>query len=116
MTVFDGEPRCPIDTCYLYPNEDVVFGILKASRFSICRFLREGLGVRLKIQYNMVDLSRCNQCNKIELSRKYQYTKIEFSKKRQYSKREASEKSKCSKIELSKKNQCSKIELSRKYR
>ena len=35
MTVFDGEPRCHIDTCFLYPNEDVVFGILKASHFSI---------------------------------------------------------------------------------
>jgi hypothetical protein len=35
MTVFDGEPRGHIDTCFLYPNEDVVFGILKASHFSI---------------------------------------------------------------------------------
>jgi hypothetical protein len=35
MTVFDGGPRCHIDTCFLYPNEDVVFGILKASNFSI---------------------------------------------------------------------------------
>jgi hypothetical protein len=30
MTIFDGDPRCHIDTCYLYPNENVVFGILKA--------------------------------------------------------------------------------------
>jgi hypothetical protein len=33
----------------LYPNEDVVFGILTASRFSIGRFLREGLGVKLRL-------------------------------------------------------------------
>jgi hypothetical protein len=35
MTVFDGEPRCHIDTCYLYPNEDIVFGIPEASHVSI---------------------------------------------------------------------------------
>jgi hypothetical protein len=35
MTVFDGGPRCHIDTCFWYPNEDVVFGILKPSHFSI---------------------------------------------------------------------------------
>jgi hypothetical protein len=33
MTVFDGGPRCHIDTCYLYPSENVVFGILKAGHF-----------------------------------------------------------------------------------
>ena len=35
MTVFDGESRCHIDTCFLYPNEDVGFGVLKASHISI---------------------------------------------------------------------------------
>jgi hypothetical protein len=33
MTVFDGGPRYHIDTCYLYPNDNVVFGIQKASQF-----------------------------------------------------------------------------------
>ena len=32
---FDGGPRYHIDTCYLYPNEVFVFGILKASHVSI---------------------------------------------------------------------------------
>jgi hypothetical protein len=38
MTVFDGEPRCHIGTCYLYPNENVVFGILKAIHFQYDAF------------------------------------------------------------------------------
>ena len=38
MTFFDGGPRCHIDTCYLYPNEKVVFGILKASPFQYDAF------------------------------------------------------------------------------
>ena len=33
MTISDGEPRCHIDTCFWYPNNSVVFGILKASHF-----------------------------------------------------------------------------------
>jgi hypothetical protein len=33
----------------LYPNEDVVFGILKASHFQYDSFLRERAGVRLKM-------------------------------------------------------------------
>jgi hypothetical protein len=35
---FYGGPRCHIITCYLYPNEDVVFGILKASHFQYDSF------------------------------------------------------------------------------
>jgi hypothetical protein len=38
LLFFDGGPRCHIDTCYLYPNEDVVFGILKASHFQYGAF------------------------------------------------------------------------------
>jgi hypothetical protein len=50
MTVFfDGEPRCHIDTCFWYPNKNVVFGILKASHFQYDYFLRERVGVRLKL-------------------------------------------------------------------
>jgi hypothetical protein len=34
MTLFfDGGPLCHIDTCYLYPSEDGIFGILKAGHF-----------------------------------------------------------------------------------
>jgi hypothetical protein len=29
MTVFDGDSRCHVGTCFLYPNEVVVFGISK---------------------------------------------------------------------------------------
>jgi hypothetical protein len=57
MTVFDGEPRCHIDTGYLYPNESVVFGILKASHFSIRLFLRACLGVRLRITRSKITQS-----------------------------------------------------------
>jgi hypothetical protein len=38
MTTFDGEPRCRIDTCFWYPNKNVVFGILKASHFQYGAF------------------------------------------------------------------------------
>ena len=43
MNDFDGEPRCHIGTCYLHPNETVVFGILKASHFQYDAFF-EGEG------------------------------------------------------------------------
>ena len=43
--------RCHNDTCCLYPNEDVLFGILKASHFSIWRFLRTGLGCQTNIRH-----------------------------------------------------------------
>jgi hypothetical protein len=49
MTVFDGEPRCHIDTCFWYPNKNVDFGILNAGHFQYDAFLRERVGVRLKI-------------------------------------------------------------------
>jgi hypothetical protein len=48
MTVFDGEPRCHIDTCFWYPTKNVVFGILKASHFQYDAFLRERAGVKTK--------------------------------------------------------------------
>jgi hypothetical protein len=38
-----------IDTCFWYSNNNVVFGILKASHFPMWRFLREGLGARQKL-------------------------------------------------------------------
>ena len=34
-TVFDGGPRCHIDTCFWYPNKTVFFEIPKASYFAI---------------------------------------------------------------------------------
>ena len=46
------DPRCHIDTCVWYPNKNVDFGILRAIPFSMGRFLREGLGVRLKLDRN----------------------------------------------------------------
>ena len=51
MTVFfDGGPRCHSGTCFWYPNDGVVFGILKASHFfNMTLFEGEGLGVRLKL-------------------------------------------------------------------
>ena len=67
MTVFDGGPRCHVDTCFWHPNKNVVFGTPKASRFCniiptfifqkktkhFTTFLsemkwRNGLGVRLR--------------------------------------------------------------------
>jgi hypothetical protein len=42
--LFDGGSRCHIDTCYLYPNEDVVFGILKASHLVVVVMLGDGGG------------------------------------------------------------------------
>jgi hypothetical protein len=38
------------DTCFWYPNTNVVFGIRKERYFSIWRSLREGLGGTLKPQ------------------------------------------------------------------
>jgi hypothetical protein len=51
VTVFDGDPRCHIDTCFLYPNEGVVFGIRKASHLSIGCFLTETLAVILTLAF-----------------------------------------------------------------
>jgi hypothetical protein len=39
---FHGGPRCHIDTCYLYPNEDVFFGILKSKSFFNMTLFEEG--------------------------------------------------------------------------
>ena len=44
MTVFNGGPRCHIDTYFWYPNKTVVFGILKASHFQYDALLRERVG------------------------------------------------------------------------
>jgi hypothetical protein len=35
MTVFDGGPQCHIGTCFWDPNKNGVFGIPKASQYSI---------------------------------------------------------------------------------
>jgi hypothetical protein len=42
MTVFDRGRRCYVDTCFWYPNKNVVFGILKASHFFIMTLFQGG--------------------------------------------------------------------------
>jgi hypothetical protein len=56
MTVFLTEnPPCHIDAIFWYPNKIVVFGILEAIHFQHdAFFLRERVGVRLKLTFEAV--------------------------------------------------------------